>query len=131
MTNTTYTMTSQIGTQTHTTTLTKTNLHNGIHNDTHNKKQIKTNKKQITYHLKIHTLPYTHLHGMTHKHNNSYKIRTEWSTNIIIIKQSFTHKNTFIKDIHIHIQKKHKMKKKKKITRTSVKNKYVTHNKND
>ena len=57
MTNTTYTMTSQIGTQTHTTTLTKTNLHNGIHNDAHNKKQIKTNNISLkNTHIAIHTL---------------------------------------------------------------------------
>ena len=50
-------------------------------------------------------MPYTHLHGMTHKHNNSHKIRKELLTNITIIKQSFTHNNTFNNDTHIHKQK--------------------------
>ena len=74
---------------------------------------IMTNKKQITYHLIIHTLPYTHLHGMTHKHNNSHKMRKELLTNITIIKQSFTHNNTFNNDTNIHEQKSTKWDTKK------------------
>ena len=70
------------------------------------------------------------MHKLTH--NNSHKVRTQWLTNIIIIKQS-SHIKIHLSKTYIYTNKKSQNETKKNymhIMTESVKDKYVTHNKN-